>query len=161
MNAVDWVLIGLMLLSGALGFWRGVVKEFFALLAWVLGFVVCSRYAFEWSRELPLPVWAQAMREAVAWVLIFLLVMLVMALIGSVMKRLLSLAGLGLADRLLGTVFGLARASIMCLAIAVLVGLTPWRQAEVWVNSQVAQSVYQLLVYLKPVLPAPLERLVT
>jgi uncharacterized membrane protein required for colicin V production len=67
MNAVDWVLIGLMLLSGALGFWRGVVKEFFALLAWVLGFVVCSRYAFEWSRELPLPVWAQAMREAVAW----------------------------------------------------------------------------------------------
>ena len=161
MNAVDWVLIGLMLLSGALGFWRGVVKEFFALLAWLLGFVVCSRYAFEWSRELPLPVWAQAMREAVAWVLIFLLVMLVMALIGSVMKRLLSLAGLGLADRMLGTVFGLARASIMWLAIAVLVGLTPWRQAEVWVNSQVAQSVYQLLVYLKPVLPAPLERLVT
>ena len=161
MNAVDWVLIGLMLLSGALGFWRGVVKEFFALLAWVLGFVVCSRYAFEWSRELPLPVWAQAMREAVAWVLIFLLVMLVMALIGSVMKRLLSLAGLGLADLLLGTVFGLARASIMWLAIAVLVGLTPWRQAEVWVNSQVAQSVHQLLVYLKPVLPAPLERLVT
>ena len=161
MNAVDWVLIGLMLLSGALGFWRGVVKEFFALLAWVLGFVVCSRYAFEWSRELPLPVWAQAMREAVAWVLIFLLVMLVMALIGSVMKRLLSLAGLGLADQLLGTVFGLARASIMWLAIAVLVGLTPWRQAEVWVNSQVAQSVHQLLVYLKPVLPAPLERLVT
>lgn len=161
MNAVDWVLIGLMLLSGALGFWRGVVKEFFALLAWVLGFVVCSRYAFEWSRELPLPVWAQAMREAVAWVLIFLLVMLVMALIGSVMKRLLSLAGLGLADRLLGTVFGLARAAIMWLAIAVLVGLTPWRQAEVWVNSQVAQSVHQLLVYLKPVLPAPLERLVT
>ena len=161
MNAVDWVLIGLMLLSGALGFWRGVVKEFFALLAWVLGFVVCSRYAFEWSRELPLPVWAQAMREAVAWVLIFLLVMLVMALIGSVMKRLLSLAGLGLADRLLGTVFGLARAAIMWLAIAVLVGLTPWRQAEVWVNSQVAQSVHQLLMYLKPVLPAPLERLVT
>ena len=161
MNAVDWVLIGLMLLSGALGFWRGVVKEFFALLAWVLGFVVCSRYAFEWSRELPLPVWAQAMREAVAWVLIFLLVMLVMALIGSVMKRLLSLAGLGLADRLLGTVFGLARASIMWMAIAVLVGLTPWRLTEVWVDSQVAQSVHQLLVYLKPVLPAPLERLVT
>ncbi len=161
MNAVDWVLIGLMLLSGGLGFWRGVVKEFFALLAWVLGFVVCSRYAFEWSRELPLPAWAQGMREAVAWVLIFLLVMLVMALIGSVLKRLLSLAGLGLADRMLGTVFGLARAAIMWMAIAVLVGLTPWRLAEVWVDSQVAQSVHQLLVHLKPVLPAPLERLVT
>jgi membrane protein required for colicin V production len=161
MNAVDGVLIGLMFLSGTLGFWRGVVKEFFALLAWVLGFVVCSQYAFEWSRELPLPVWAQAMREAVAWVLIFLLVMLAMALMGSMLKRLLSLAGLGLADRLLGTVFGLARAAIMWLAIAVLVGLTPWRHAEVWVDSQVAQSVHQLLVYLKPVLPAPLERLVT
>jgi membrane protein required for colicin V production len=161
MNAVDWVLIGLMLLSGALGFLRGVVKEFFALLAWVLGFVVCSQYAFEWSRDLPLPTWAHGVREAVAWGLIFLLVMLVMALIGSVLKRLLSLAGLGLADRLLGTVFGLARAAIMWLAIAVLVGLTPWRQSEVWVDSQVAQSVLQLLVYLKPVLPAPLERLVT
>jgi membrane protein required for colicin V production len=101
------------------------------------------------------------MREAVAWVLIFLLVMLLMALVGSLLKRLLSLAGLGLADRLLGMVFGLARAAIMWLAIAVLVGLTPWRHAEVWVTSQVAQSVHQLLVYLKPVLPAPLERLVT
>jgi membrane protein required for colicin V production len=161
MNAVDWVLIGLMLLSGALGFWRGVVKEFFALLAWVLGFVVCSRYAFEWSRELPLPAWAQGMREAVAWVLIFLLVMLVMALIGSVLKRLLSLAGLGLADRLLGVVFGVARASIMWMAMAVVVGLTPLRDSDAWVNSHVAQSVHQLLVYLKPVLPAPLERLVT
>jgi membrane protein required for colicin V production len=161
MNAVDWVLIGLMLLSGALGFWRGWSKNFLRswLGYWDLWFAADT--PFEWSRDLPLPVWAQAMREAVAWVLIFLLVMLVMALIGSVMKRLLSLAGLGLADRLLGTVFGLARAAIMWLAIAVLVGLTPWRQAEVWVNSQVAQSVHQLLVYLKPVLPAPLERLVT
>jgi len=138
MNAVDWALLGLMLLSAALGFWRGVVKEFFALLAWAVGFVVCSKYAFDWSRGLPLPEWAQSMREAVAWVLIFLLVMLLMAL-----------------------VFGLARAAIMWLVIAVLVGLTPWRHAEVWVTSQVAQSVHQLLVYLKPVLPAPLERLVT
>lgn len=161
MNAVDWALLGLMLMSAALGFWRGVVKEFFALLAWAVGFVVCSKYAFDWSRGLPLPEWAQSMREAVAWVLIFLLVMLLMALVGSLLKRLLSLAGLGLADRLLGMVFGLARAAIMWLAIAVLVGLTPWRHAEVWVTSQVAQSVHQLLVYLKPVLPAPLERLVT
>lgn len=161
MNAVDWVLSGLMLLSAALGFWRGVVKEFFALLAWALGFVVCSRYAFDVSVELPLPEWAQGIRIAVAWVVIFLAVMLSMALIGSVLKRLLSLAGLGLADRLLGMVFGLLRAAVMWLAIAVLVGLTPWRYADLWVNSPIAQSVHQWLVYLKPVLPAPLERLVT
>ncbi|MFM7698935.1 MAG: CvpA family protein [Limnohabitans sp.] len=161
MNAVDWVLLGLMLLSAALGFWRGVVKEFFALLAWALGFVICSKYAFEWSRELPLPTWAQDMRQAVAWVLIFLCVILLMALIGSLLKQLLSLAGLGLADRLLGMLFGLARAVIMWLAIAVLVGLTPWRHAQAWSSSQVAQVVHELLVYFKPVLPAPLERWVS
>ena len=60
---------------------------------------------------MPLPECAQSMREAVAWILIFLLVMLLMALVGSLLKRLLSLAGLGLADRLLGMVFGLARAA--------------------------------------------------
>lgn len=161
MNAVDWALLGLMLLSAALGFWRGVVKEFFALVAWALGFVVCSKYALDASLDLPLPEWAQGMREAVAWVLIFLAVILAMALMGSVLKRLLSLAGLGLADRLLGMVFGVARAVVMWLAIAVLVGLTPWRHTDLWLNSPVAQSVHQLLVYLKPVLPAPLERLVT
>ena len=66
---------------------------------------------------------------------------------------------IGLA--VLALVFGVARAVVMWLAIAVLVGLTPWRHTDLWLNSPVAQSVHQLLVYLKPVLPAPLERLVT
>ncbi len=161
MNIVDGVLWGLMLLSAALGFWRGVVKEFFSLVSWVLSFVLCSQYAADLSRALPWPATEPTIRVAMAWVLIFLLVLLVMALIGSVLKRLLSLAGLGLADRLLGVVFGVARASIMWMAMAVVVGLTPLRYSDAWVNSHLAQSVHQLLVYLKPVLPAPLERLVT
>jgi membrane protein required for colicin V production len=77
------------------------------------------------------------------------------------LKQLLSMVGLGLIDRFLGGVFGVLRATIMLLAITLLVGLTPLKSNLEWMGSRVAQTVHLLLVYLKPVLPAPLERLVT
>jgi membrane protein required for colicin V production len=160
MNTVDWVLLSVLLLSGLLGLWRGVVKEVFSLLAWIIGFVVSSKFASDAAQLLPLS-WAQGLRIACAWVMIFLLVLLVMGLLASLLKQLLSMVGLGLFDRLLGGVFGVLRAAIMWLAIALLVGLTPLKSNLEWMGSRFAQTVHLLLVYLKPVLPAPLERLVT
>jgi membrane protein required for colicin V production len=160
MNTVDWVLLSVLLLSGLWGVWHGVVKEVFSLLAWVLGFVLSIQFAVDVSQVLPLS-WAQGLRMACAWVLIFLLVLLVMGLLASLLKQLLSMVGLGLIDRFLGGVFGLLRATIMLLAITLLVGLTPLKSNLEWMGSRVAQTVHLLLVYLKPVLPAQLERLVT
>ena len=160
MNTVDWVLLSVLLLSGLWGVWNGVVKEVFSLLAWVLGFVLSSQFAADVSQVLPLA-WAQGLRMACAWVLIFLLVLLVMGLLASFLKQLLSMVGLGLFDRFLGGVFGVLRATIMLLAVTLLVGLTPLKSNLEWMGSRVAQTVHLLLVYLKPALPAQLERLVT
>ena len=160
MNTVDWVLLSVLLLSGLWGVWNGVVKEVFSLLAWVLGFVLSIQFAADVSQVLPLA-WAQGLRMACAWVLIFLLVLLVMGLLASFLKQLLSMVGLGLFDRFLGGVFGVLRATIMLLAITLLVGLTPLKSNLEWMGSRVAQTVHLLLVYLKPALPAQLERLVT
>jgi membrane protein required for colicin V production len=160
MNTVDWVLLSVLLLSGLLGLWRGVVKEVFSLLAWIIGFVLSCKFATDAAQWLPLS-WAQGLRMACAWVLIFLLVLLVMGLFASLLKQLLSMVGLGLIDRFLGGVFGVLRATVMLLAITLLVGLTPLKSNLEWMGSRVAQTVHLLLVYLKPVLPAPLERLVT
>jgi membrane protein required for colicin V production len=160
MNTVDWVLLSVLLLSGLWGVWNGVVKEVFSLLAWVLGFVLSIQFAVDVSQVLPLS-WAQGFRMACAWVLIFLLVLLVMGLLASFLKQLLSMVGLGLFDRFLGGVFGVLRATIMLLAITLLVGLTPLKSNLEWMGSRVAQTVHLLLVYLKPALPAQLERLVT
>ena len=159
MNTVDWVLLSVLLLSGLWGVWHGVVKEVFSLMAWILGFVLSSQFAADASQVLPLS-WTQGLRMACAWVLIFLLVLLVMGLLASLLKQLLSMVGLGLIDRFLGGVFGVLRATIMLLAITLLVGLTPLKSNLEWMGSRVAQTVHLLLVYLKPALPAPLERLV-
>jgi membrane protein required for colicin V production len=160
MNTVDWLLLSVLLLSGLWGVWKGVVKEVFSLLAWIIGFVLSSQFAAGVSQVLPLS-WTQGLRMACAWVLIFLLVLLVMGLLASLLKQLLSMVGLGLIDRFLGGVFGVLRATIMLLAITLLVGLTPLKSNLEWMGSRVAQTVHLLLVYLKPVLPAQLERLVT
>ena len=160
MNTVDWLLLVLLMLSGLLGVWRGVVKEVFTVLAWIVGFILSGRFAADASQWLPLS-WAQGLRVACTWVLIFLCVLLVMTLLANLIKQLLSFAGLGLIDRLLGGVFGLLRAAVMLLAITLLVGLTPLKFNLEWMGSRVAQTVHLLLVYLKPVLPVQLERLVT
>ncbi len=160
MNTVDWVLLSVLLLSGLLGLWRGFIKEVFSLLAWIIGFAMSSQFASDASQLLPLS-WVHGVRVACAWVLIFLLVLLVMGLLASLLKQLLSMVGLGLFDRFLGGVFGILRAVIMLLAITLLVGLTPLRSDLEWMGSRVAQTAHWLLVYLRPVLPAQLERLVT
>ena len=84
MNTVDWLLLSVLLLSGLWGVWNGVVKEVFSLLAWIIGFVLSSQFAAGVSQFLPLS-WTQGLRMACAWVLIFLLVLLVMGLLASLL----------------------------------------------------------------------------
>jgi len=59
MNWVDGVLWAVMALSGLWGLARGVVKEGFALLGWVLGFFASSAYASELVQRWPFVTWAE------------------------------------------------------------------------------------------------------
>jgi membrane protein required for colicin V production len=149
MNSLDWMLLAPLLVSGLLGVWRGVVREVMSVLAWVTGVVLAGRFAADLAQLLPIN--GDVLPHAVAWVLILLAVLIAAGLLARLLKQLLSVAGLGLADRLLGGVFGLVRGTMVLMLIVLLIGLTPFKKYPIWTSSQVVPLAQLLLEFVKPV----------
>ncbi len=160
MGALDGVLLAVLLMSCLLGLWRGVIRESMALAAWLLGFLLSSKYAADMAVQLP-PDWGDQLRYLAGWLLVFVAVWLGMSLLSALVQRLVAVVGLGLLDRFMGGVFGVIRGGIALMAVSVVVGLTPVKTSSAWMNSWVAQSADEGVKFFKPILPSPLERLVS
>ena len=154
LSAVDWILLAVLGLSFLLGFWRGLVQELLSLSGWVAAFYVSQIYAPQAGAWLPMEGSSQMLRYAAGFVVVFIAVLVGTALVSFVIKKLISAVGLGPLDRLLGSVFGFMRGVVILLAITVLVGMTPMRDAEAWKQAQGRAWLQQFLHVLKPVLPA-------
>lgn len=160
MGALDGVLLAVLLMSCLLGLWRGVIRETMALAAWLLGFLLSSKYAADMAVQLP-PDWGDNLRYLAGWLLVFVAVWLGMSVLSALVQRLVAVVGLGLLDRFMGGVFGVIRGGIALMAVSVVVGLTPVKTSSAWMNSWVAQSADEGVKFFKPILPSPLERLVS
>ena len=154
LSAVDWILLAVLGLSLLLGVWRGIVQEVLSLSGWVVAFYVSQLYAPLAAAWLPMEGSSQMLRYAAGFVVVFIAVLVATVLVSWVVKKLVSAVGLGLLDRLLGSIFGLMRGVVILLAATVIVGMTPMRETEAWKQAQGAQWLQQLLHVLKPVLPA-------
>jgi len=154
LSAVDWILLAVLGLSLLLGVWRGIVQEVLSLAGWVVAFYVSQLYAPLAAAWLPMEGSSQMLRYAAGFVVVFIAVLVTTVLVSWVVKKLVSAVGLGLLDRLLGSIFGLMRGVVILLAATVIVGMTPMRETEAWKQAQGAQWLQQLLHVLKPVLPA-------
>jgi len=157
MNPLDLVLLALAALSVFLGMWRGLLRESFAVLAWVVGIPLATHFAPDVRHWLDLSDTSPALAFMVAWLLVFVVVWVVCHVVGTLLSGVLSVAGLGIVNRLLGALFGLARAVLTLLVLTLMVGLTPAAQHPWWQSSWVAHLAQQGLVVFKPFLPASLE----
>ena len=93
MGALDGVLLAMLLMSCLLGLWRGVIRETMALAAWLLGFLLSSKYAADMAAQLP-PDWGDNLRYLAGWLLVFVAVWLGMSLLSALVSRLVAVVGL-------------------------------------------------------------------
>ncbi|MDQ7745394.1 CvpA family protein [Hydrogenophaga pseudoflava] len=161
MNAVDGVLLFVLLLSAVVGMWRGLVYEVLSLMAWVAAFVLAQAYAGEVARLLPLDGLSAALRTAVAFALVFVASAFAGGFVAWLVKKLVAAVGLRPIDRVLGGVFGLLRGVVVLLAVAVVVGMTPFQSQDAWQASAVARMLGDSLHTLRPLLPEPVARYLT
>jgi membrane protein required for colicin V production len=150
-TVIDWVLIGILVLSLLIGALRGLVYEVLSVFVWIAAFVLAQYFAPEVATKLPGV--TESIRYMAAFVLIFIGVAFVAGLITQLIKKLITAVGLRAVDRTLGAIFGLLRGGILLLAIAVVVNMTALRTLADWQASQGANILTQVLVKLKPLLP--------
>ncbi|MBT9466098.1 CvpA family protein [Hydrogenophaga sp.] len=158
MVLTDWLLLAVLLLSVLLGAWRGLVYEVLSVAGWVAAFVLAQACADEVAAALPLDGMSPPIQLAAGFVLVFIAVAFAGGLLAWMVKKLVASVGLRPVDRILGSAFGLARGVVMLLALAVVVSMSPMRDAQWWQDSAVADVLVSTLHALKPLLPGPVAR---
>lgn len=153
MVALDWLLLAVLVVSLLLGAWRGLVFEMLSLLAWVVAFVAAQWFATDVAQWLPMTGAANSMRYAAGFLLTFVVTAFAGGLVAVLIKKMISVAGLGPVDRVLGCAFGLVRGLVLLLAAAVVIAMTPLKTSVWWTESAGAGFLGVALKGLKPLVP--------
>jgi membrane protein required for colicin V production len=149
----DWIALGVLLISMLVGAWRGLVYEVLSVLTWVAAFFLAQMFAPALAPSLPMSGSPEPLRYAAAFVLVFVGVAFATGLLVWLIKKMVEAVGLRPIDRSLGAVFGLLRGVVLLLAAAVVVGMSPMKNAAWWGESTAAPLLVAALKNLKPVLP--------
>lgn len=158
MPVLDWIFVGVLLVSMLLGAWRGLVFEVLSLVSWVAAFVLAQWLAGDVAQRLPMSGASDVVRYAAGFVLVFVAAVMLGSLLATLIKSLMSAVGLRPVDRVLGAVFGVMRGVLLLLLATVLVGMTPMKASNTWQESVGVGVAAAVLKGLKPVLPADLEK---
>ena len=153
-SAIDWILLTVLGVSMLVGLWRGLVREVLSLSGWVAAFFVAQWQAGRVADWLPMSGSSDTLRHAAGFVVAFIGVLVLTALLGWLMRTFVSAIGLGLLDRLLGSAFGLVRGVVLLLAVTVVAHMTPWAQTPAWQQARGTVWLDAGLQMLRPMVPA-------
>jgi membrane protein required for colicin V production len=130
---IDILAFAILVISGLMGIWRGLVREVLALIGWVAASWIAYHYAtwlaYEWLTGVP---GGEMTRLALGFVILFIVVMIVCALVGKFLAKLMQQAGLSPMDRFLGFAFGLLRGLLVVVVLSSLAALTSISQTTEW-----------------------------
>jgi membrane protein required for colicin V production len=153
MSWFDFAVIAVVGFSILLGAWRGLVREMFSLVGWVVAFVLALLFSGDLAGLLPKTFANQSVRTALAAIFIFVVVLLTAGLSGMLLAKAFRAAGLGVTDRALGGIFGLARGSLIMLAVVLAAGFTTLPKEPFWREAALTGPLETAVVAMKPYLP--------
>ncbi|HEX5863042.1 MAG TPA: CvpA family protein [Casimicrobiaceae bacterium] len=153
MTAFDLMVIGIVGLSTILAFWHGFVRVIASLATWVLAVLAGIQFSTMVGTMLPDFGETPGTRYFAAFALIMIGVLIVGALVGFFLSRLVSAVGLGFLDRLVGAVFGFARGVLIAVVVVLFAGLTTLPKKDWWQNALTSPTLTTAALSLRPWLP--------
>lgn len=146
LQILDFILIGIMLVSGILALARGFTREVLSLLAWGAA-AIAAYFAIQEKQLLDLvtpyvdkPILAQIAVGAVAFIVVLIIVSIISVKISD---RVVDSA-VGAFDRTLGFIYGLARGLVLVAIAYLFYGwLQPPENQEDWIRNAQSLPVIQ------------------
>jgi membrane protein required for colicin V production len=132
MTLVDWMIVAVMVLAVLAGFARGFFRSAFSLAGLVVGLSLAAWNYWRLAAVLKPLVRSIEVADAIAFVVIAVLVMVVAAIAGSLLAKLFEKVGLGCLDRLAGGLFGFVQGLFFVL-VGILVTVAFFPQT-VWLT---------------------------
>jgi len=177
-NSLDWILVAIFTITTLMGFLRGFVSEIISIITLIAAVIIAITFADSFAIAIMDYSTIQNLvarssnafggntTDAISYLALavsFIILFTGTILAGAIVKLFLNLAFqtgiLGIGNRLLGGIFGLAKGYIFNLVLLFLIQLTalseqPWWQESyfvpmfqspiVWLNGQVAPVISQL-----------------
>jgi len=149
-TAIDWAIAAIAGVSVGLGLWRGFMREVLSLAGWVAGIWLAVLYAAPLAAQIPLELPWPVARVALAAVAIVIGCLILAALVATLIRRLLSAVSLSGTDRLLGALFGAARAALLILVVVFLGGRTALVEQPSWKQSVLLPHIEAAVRFVTP-----------
>ena len=159
-NLADIAVIVVILISGLLAFFRGLVHEVLAVISWI-GAALATIYGFPYARPYATDlITVPLIADMVAGVGIFLVTLILLSVLTNFIAHRIRQSALGPLDRSLGLIFGFLRgAALIAVAWVVFALLMPREDHPQWVvKAKVRPLVERSAVLLVSILPERLRR---
>jgi len=125
-NGLDWLIMTVVLASLLLGIVRGFAREALSLMGWVCAFIGANLLAKPLAESLLAMSDSPTLRYLVGWGLVFVGVLAIFSVLGSVLARQLRQPGFNLGNRFLGALFGIARGFVIMMVVTLMLkGMLP------------------------------------
>lgn len=153
MIGVDYAILGILLISSFISLVRGFVKEALSLVGWVLAFWVSLSFAVPLSKLFESSSDDPTLRLIIAFVVLFVLSLIVSAVINFFASRLVQRTGLTGTDRFLGVIFGFLRGAVLVSVLVLLAGLTTLPEEDWWDDSFLLFRFQAIAMWVRELLP--------
>ncbi|WGZ95514.1 MAG: CvpA family protein [Candidatus Thiothrix putei] len=131
-DILDISIIVLIVLSAIIGLIRGFVREAFSLITWVAAAAFAFFYYEKLAVHVPFEGQGKLGQVVVAFVIIFLSVLIVGSIINHLLSAAVSSVGLGGIDYLLGGAFGIVRGGLIVTLLVLLFSAVGHYSKEAW-----------------------------
>lgn len=153
MILVDYLIIGIIVVSAVIGLFRGFFPEVLSLVTWIAAIYIGWHFSGAVEQMLDGKLNSPALEIWTARFIVFAVVLIIGGLIGQLVAFMIERTGLTGTDRALGFVFGMARGFVI-LGIAVIVGqLLSLEEESWWRQSQFISVGERVAGVLRDVLP--------
>ena len=153
---VDYCIIGLIAVSAIIGLFRGLIREVFSLVIWGAAMWVSLHFNHALSAYFEHAMPVISARLAVAFLVIFIGILLLGGIVAYLLEKLVDFTGLGGTDRLAGLLFGVARGMLIVSVLVLLAGVTPFPAEPWWKQSKLIPPFQSLALWLRTQIPSGL-----
>lgn len=146
MNGADIAILAICGLSMLVSLFRGFIREVFSLLVWVVAVYAALMAANPLSERMQPWIEMPSIRLIIAFVGVFVLVLIVGGMINYLLGKLVTSTGLSGTDRMVGALFGALR-GVAIVLVAVIIGrMTPFPEDPWWQESRLLPQFERLAV---------------
>lgn len=153
---IDWAIVAVIFLSTIISLVRGFTREVLSLLTWIIAIWLAIKFTIPTAeflaKEIP-SITSNELRVVIAFVGLFIATLIVGSLLGYIISRLVNGTGLTGTDRLLGSIFGIARGVLVAVLLIIVAGFTPLIAQDEWKKSRLIPTFEPLAEWLLSYIP--------